>query len=56
MTLEAWSTWYSIEVSQGLGTESSNRFGDHLGPTTSESDAKRSSQALGTSASRYPRI
>jgi hypothetical protein len=36
MTLEAWSTWYSIEVSQDLGTKSSNGFGDRLGPTTSE--------------------
>jgi hypothetical protein len=35
MTLEAWSTWYSMKVSQGLGTKSLNGFGDRFGQTTS---------------------
>jgi hypothetical protein len=36
MTLEAWSTWYSIKVSQDLGTKLSNGFGDCLKQSTSE--------------------
>jgi hypothetical protein len=63
MMLEAWSTRCSGELSQDLGTKSPNGFGDRLGLkrpprwllVSLTNDAKRSSQALGMSASRHPR-